>query len=130
MTMNIATEPKLAGKPVDEKGRARPVKMVRWFIIVGLVLALLVGALVGFNAFRAHMIAQFFANNKPPPITVSVAEAKSEVVPNLLTAVGDLAAVHQVNVTSDVSGRVTEIKFEAGTHVAAGTPLLQLFDAP
>ena len=42
--------------------------MVRWFIIVGLLLALLVGGLVGFNAFRSQMIAQFFANNKPPPI--------------------------------------------------------------
>src|SRR6201984_812834 len=104
MTMNIATEPKLAGKPVDEKGRARPVRPVRWFIIVGLLLALLVGGLVGFNAFRSHMIAQFFANNKPPPANVTVAEAKSEVIPNLLTAVGDLVAVHQVNVTSDVSG--------------------------
>src|SRR5215831_1463699 len=108
MKMNIATEPKLAGKPIDEKGRARP---VRWFIIIGLLLVVLVGALVGFNAFRSHMIAQFFANNKPPPANVSVAEAKSEVVPNLLTAVGGLTAVHQVDVTSDVSGRITSILF-------------------
>jgi len=128
--MNIATEPKLEGKPVDDKPRARPVRMVRWFIIVGLTLVLLVGALVGFNAFRSHMIAQFFANNKPPPSNVSVAEANAEVIPNLLTAVGDLAAVHQVNVTSDVSGRVTDIMFTPGAHVKAGTPLVQLFDAP
>jgi multidrug efflux system membrane fusion protein len=130
MTMNIATEPKLEGKPIDDKPRARPVRMVRWFIIVGLALVLLVGALVGFNAFRSHMIAQFFANNKPPPSNVSVAEANAEVIPNLLTAVGDLAAVHQVNVTSDVSGRVTDIMFTPGAHVKAGTPLVQLFDAP
>ena len=128
--MNIATEAKLSGKPIDEKPRTRPARVGRWFIIIGLLLAVLVGALVGFNAFRAHMIAQFFANNKPPPITVSVVEAKSEVVPNVLTAVGDLAAVHQVNVTSDVSGRVTEILFKPGARVAAGTPLVQLFDAP
>ena len=49
-----------------------------------------VGGLVGFNAFRTKMITQFFANNKPPPASVSVAEAKSEVIPNLLAAVGDL----------------------------------------
>ena len=128
--MNIATEAKLSGKPIDERPRTRPAPVGRWFIIIGLSLAVLVGALVGFNAFRAHMIAQFFANNKPPPITVSVVEAKSEVVPNLLTAVGDLAAVHQVNVTTDVSGRVTEILFKPGAHVAAGTPLVQLFDGP
>src|SRR5450432_1999719 len=128
--MNIVTEANIAGQPIVEKPRARPVRMVRWFIIVGLLLALLVGGLVGFNAFRSHMIAQFFANNKPPAATVTVAEAKSEVTPNLLTAVGDLAAVHQVNVTSDVSGRITDIMFTAGAKVKAGSPLLQLFDGP
>jgi multidrug efflux system membrane fusion protein len=128
--MNIVTEPNIAGKPINDKARARPVRMVRWFIIVGLLLALLVGALVGFNAFRDHAIKQFFATNKPPPTPVSIAVAKAEVIPNLLTAVGDLAAVHQVNVTSDVSGRITQIMFESGTAVKAGSPLVQLFDAP
>ena len=128
--MNIATEPKIAGKPIVEQPRKRPVRMVRWFIIVGLLLAALVGGFVWFNYFRSHMIAQFFANNKPPPTSVSISEAKSEVIPNLLTAVGDLAAVHQVNVTSDVSGRITDIMFTAGASVKAGSPLVQLFDGP
>jgi membrane fusion protein, multidrug efflux system len=130
--MTIATERGIstARSTIEEKPKHRPVRAVRWFIIVGVLLALLVGGLVGFNAFRTRMIAQFFANNKPPPTSVTVAEAKSEVVPNLLTAVGDLAAVHQVNVTSDVSGRITEILFTAGTEVKAGSPLIQLFDAP
>jgi membrane fusion protein, multidrug efflux system len=128
--MNIATESKLSGKPIDDKMHPRAARMVRWFIIVALALALLVGGLVGFNAFRAHMIAQFFANNKPPPANVSVAEAKSQVVPNLLTAVGGLTAVHQVDVTSDVSGRITNILFTPGSSVKAGTPLVQLYDEP
>jgi membrane fusion protein, multidrug efflux system len=128
--MNIVTESNISGQPLSEKPRARPIRTMRWFIIVGLSLALLVGALVGFNAFRSHMIAQFFANNKPPPASVAISEAKSEVIPNLMTAVGDLAAVHQVNVTSDVSGRITDILFTAGANVKAGSPLLQLFDGP
>jgi multidrug efflux system membrane fusion protein len=115
---------------LDEKSRARPVRMMRWFIIIGLLLLLLVGALVGFNAFRAQKIKEFFANNKPPPVTISAVEAKSEVLPNLQRAVGSLAAVHQVNVTSDVSGRITDILFTAGSHVVKGTPLVQLFDKP
>jgi multidrug efflux system membrane fusion protein len=119
-----------ARSTVEEKPRHRPVRTVKWFIIVGALLALLVGGFVGFNAFRTRMITQFFANNKPPPATVTVSEAKSEVVPNLLTAVGDLAAVHQVNVTSDVSGRITDIMFTAGSSVKVGSPLIQLFDAP
>ena len=65
--MNIVTEANISGKPIGDKPRKRPVRMVRWFIIVGLLLAVLVGGLVGFNYFRSKMIAQFFANNKPPP---------------------------------------------------------------
>src|SRR6202048_2617204 len=128
--MNIVTEPKISGKPITEPPRKRPVRMLLWLIIVGAVLAALVGGLVWFNYFRGQMITQFFANNKPPPTSVAISEARSEVVPNLLTAVGDLAAVHQVNVTSDVSGRITDIMFTAGSTVKAGSPLIQLFDGP
>lgn len=127
--MNIVTEHNISGEPID-KAPKRPVRPVLWFIIIGSLLVAIVGGLVWFNYFRSSMIKQFFASNKPPPVTVSAVEAKSEVIPNLLTAVGDLAAVHQVNVTSDVGGRVTEIKFTPGTHVTSGTPLVQLFDAP
>src|SRR3984893_2129012 len=128
--MNIVTESHISGEPIGEKARKRPVRMVRWFIIVGVLLSLLVGGLVWFNYFRGKMIAQFFATMKPPPASVNIATATSEVIPNLLTAVGDLAAVHQVNVTSDVNGRITDIMFTAGSSVKAGTPLLQLFDGP
>jgi multidrug efflux system membrane fusion protein len=128
--MTITTQDSAPPRATVEKPRPRPVRLVKWFIIVGLLLALLVGALVGFNSFRAMKIAEFFANNKPPPTLVTAAEAKSEVIPNLINAVGDLAAVHQVNVTSDVNGRITDIMFKAGSTVKAGTPLVQLFDAP
>jgi multidrug efflux system membrane fusion protein len=128
--MNIVTEAHISGQPLADKPRARPVRMIRWFIIVGALLALLVFLLVGFNSFRAMKIAEFFANNRPPPSPVTAVEAKSEVIPNLLTAVGDLAAVHQVNVTPDVSGRITDIMFTAGASEKAGSPLVQLFDAP
>src|SRR5438128_3394784 len=128
--MNIAAEANLSGKPVSEPPKKRPVKMLRWSIIIGLGLVLIVGAFVGFENWRANLIKGIFANNKPPPATVNVAEAKSEVIPNLLTAVGDLAAVHQVNVTSDLNGRITDIMFTAGATVKKGTPLVQLFDGP
>src|SRR6201985_2915802 len=128
--MNIATEPHLSGKPIDQKGRARPVRRVLWFIIVGLALAIVVGGIVYFQFWKDAFLKNMFATMKPPPATVTVVEVKSEVVPNLLTAVGGLAAVHQVNVTSDVSAATPEIKCEPGSHVEAGAPLLQLFDGP
>lgn len=135
MSIVSDTKPPFAPRSSEaaaDRPRPRPVRMTRWFIIVGVLLALLIGAIVGFNVFRAKMIAGFFDKmaKNPPPITVSVAEAKSEVIPNLQVAVGDLAAVHQVNVTSDVGGRITDILFTAGSKVKKGAPLVQLFDAP
>lgn len=128
--MTISAEAPISPKAIEDKPHPRPVRLVRWFIIVGLLLALLVGLLVGFNAFRNHMIAQFFANLKPQPIAVAAAEAKSEVVPHLLTGIGDLAAVHQVDVTTDVAGRIIKIMFESGAKVKEGDPLVQLYDEP
>src|SRR6476620_2260308 len=128
--MNIVTEPKLSGKPIADKPHKRPVRLVRWFLIVGLLLGAIVSALVFFKfVFLPNLFKQIFSK-PPPPISVNIATAKSETIPNLLTAVGDLAAVHQVNVTSDVNGRITSIQFTAGASVKEGTPLVQLFDAP
>jgi len=128
--MNIVTEPKLSGKPIADKPHKRPVRLVRWFLIVGLLLAAVVSGLVFFKfVFLPNLFKQIFSK-PPPPTSVNIATAKSETIPNLLTAVGDLAAVHQVNVTSDVNGRITAIQFTAGASVKQGTPLIQLFDAP
>ena len=128
--MNIVTEPKLSGKPIADKPHKRPVRLVRWFLIVGLLLAAVVSGLGFFKfVFLPNLFKEIFSK-PPPPTNVSIATAKSETIPNLLTAVGDLAAVHQVNVTSDVNGRITDIHFTAGASVKQGTPLIQLFDAP
>jgi len=51
--MNIVTESNIAGRPIAEKSRARPVRMVRWFIIVGLLLAGVTGGIVYFEHWRA-----------------------------------------------------------------------------
>ena len=129
--MTVSTDSDLGSRAAYEApASARPVRGKLWFAIVAVLLALLVGGLWGFNAFREHMIAQFFANMKPPPTLVTVAEVKSEVLPHLLTGIGDVVAVHQVDVTTDVSGRVTKIMFQPGTHVTASEPLVQLFDDP
>jgi multidrug efflux system membrane fusion protein len=113
-------------------GRAtagRP-KTIRWFVIVGLLLAIVLGALYGFNRFREQAIATYFANNKPPPAQISAAKVKSEAVPRFAAGIGSVTAVHQVTINPEVGGRVTKIFFEPGATVKAGDPLVQLNDAP
>src|SRR6266851_5586344 len=115
-------------------GAARPpvdkAKTIRWFLIVGVLLALVLGGFYGFNRYRAQSIATFFANNKPPPAQIAAVTATSEAVPHFATGIGSLAAVHQVTITPEIGGRVTAILFEPGAAVKAGDPLVQLNDAP
>jgi multidrug efflux system membrane fusion protein len=101
---------------------------VLWTAVVTLLVALVLGALYGFDRFRDQAIADFFANNKPPPTPVAVAPAQVESVPQYLPAIGTLAAVREVTVAPEVAGRVTQIFFEAGARVAAGDSLVQLND--
>ena len=105
-------------------------KTIRWLIIIGLLLAVVLGGLYGFNRFREQAIATYFANNKPPPAQISAAEVKTEALPRFAPGIGSLAAVHQVTINPEVGGRVTKIFFEPGATVKAGDPLVQLNDAP
>jgi len=120
--------PGLLRERVDADLR-RP-KTTRWLVIVGLLLAVVLGALYGFNAYRAKTIATFFANNRPPPVPVSAVVATAQMVPRSAPGIGSLAAVHQVTITPEVGGRVTEILFRPGASVKEGDPLVQLNDAP
>jgi len=113
-------------------GRAttRRPKTVRWFVIMGLLLTLVLGGLYGFSRFREHAITTFFANNRPPPAQISAVEVTTEAVPRFAPAIGSLAAVHQVTINPEIGGRVVKIFFEPGATVKAGDPLVQLNDAP
>jgi len=113
-------------------GRAttRKARTFRWLLIVGLLLAVVLGGLYGFNRFREQAIATYFANNKPPPAQISAAEVKIEAVPRFATGIGSVTAIHQVTINPEVGGRVTKIFFEPGASVKAGDPLAQLNDGP
>jgi membrane fusion protein, multidrug efflux system len=115
--------------PVDRTTAERP-RTVRWLLIVGVLLALVLGGFYGFNRYRAQSIATFFANNKPPPAQIAAVTATSEAVPRYATGIGSLVAVHQVTITPEIGGRVTAILFTSGAKVKAGVPLVQLNDAP
>ena len=61
--MNIVTKSHLKGQPITDKPHKRPVRTVRWFIIVGTLLAVLVGALGFFKfVFLPNLFKEIFGN--------------------------------------------------------------------
>jgi multidrug efflux system membrane fusion protein len=126
----LTPEPALRERGERDRAAAPRPKIVRWFLIVGLLLVVLLGGLYGFNRFRTHAIANFFAHNKPPPAQISAVPVAVQTLPRSAPGIGSLVAVHQVTINPEVAGRVTKIFFEPGTHVNSGDPLVQLNDAP
>lgn len=119
-----------AAPSYSQPGAPRPKpKLVRWLIIVGVILIVVLGAFYGFEQFRKNAIAKFFAGNKPPPTTINVALAQSEPMSRFLDAIGTVAAVNQVTIAPQVAGRVVKLAFESGASVKQGDPLVQLDDA-
>jgi membrane fusion protein, multidrug efflux system len=104
-------------------------KTIRRFVVMVIALAILGGALYGFNQFRKQAIANYFATNVPPPTKISAVKAKSEAMPRYLEGIGSLVAVHQVTLAPQLAGRVTKIMFESGAEVKQGEQLVQLDDA-
>jgi membrane fusion protein, multidrug efflux system len=130
---DIGADPRAqASRGHVERERAatpRP-KVVRWFVIVGLLLVVVLGGIYQFNRFRTQAIANFFAHNKPPPAQISATGVQVQNLPRYAPGIGSLVAVHQVTINPEVAGRVTNIFFQPGTMVKAGDPLVQLNDAP
>ncbi len=132
MDMRVTNKPGEPSADAAAENRPRPSRrrMVVWFVIISAILALVLGAMVGFELFREKMIAQFFAGNVPPPVAVSAVPATSEAISDYLDGIGSIVAVHQVSVAPEVEGRITKILFESGAEVKAGNPLVQLNDDP
>jgi multidrug efflux system membrane fusion protein len=107
-----------------------PTHTRRVTIITTIAVMAVLALLYGFSEFGKHMMKQYFANNKPPPPPVSVDVAKTGELPQGITAIGSLTAVHQVTLSPEIAGRVTKFSFEAGTTVKQGTVLVQINDAP
>jgi multidrug efflux system membrane fusion protein len=117
-------------RDAGHRPRATAGKLAFRLIIMAVLLVVVFGGFWYFNHMREQGMAAFFANMKPPPVAVAMAEATSQSVPQGLPGIGSIVAVHQVQVAPEIGGRVTKIFFEAGAAVRAGDPLVQINDQP
>ena len=116
--------------PATERGDVSPQRARRMTKIVAIAVVAVLAALYGFHLVRQQLIVAYLASHKPPPMPVSTEVVIPTTVPQFLTAVGSISAVHQVTIAPEVAGRVTDIKFDAGTTAVKGDLLVRLNDAP
>jgi membrane fusion protein (multidrug efflux system) len=102
--------------------------MIKRLILAIVLLGLVVGGIVGFNMFRAKMISQFFAGQRPPPVTVSAIEVEPVTWRPGVEAIGTARAAHGVDLAVEAAGVVQEMLFEANDRVEAGKLLVQIDD--
>jgi membrane fusion protein (multidrug efflux system) len=98
------------------------------FIVLGLAVIFML--IILFNIIKGFMIKRFFANFVPPAVTITAVTAKQQTWTPTISAVGNFAALHGVEVTAETSGKVVGIHFNSGEYVEEGTPLLDIDDSP
>lgn len=103
--------------------------MIKRFIIAIVLLAVVVGGLVGFNRFRDQAIENFFANMPVAVVTVSTVDATSGDWNPVIEAIGTVRASRGVDLTVEATGIVTDINFRANQTVKRGDVLVQLDDS-
>ena len=122
-------DPQPQGSVAPPPRRLTPEQRRKVFIITASAVGAVLALLVGWNLFTGMMMKKFFANNKPPPMAVSTEVVQAMTLDQSLTAIGSVAAVHQVVISAEVNGQVSKIVFQAGMPVKKGDLLVQLNDA-
>lgn len=97
---------------------------------MAVVLALLVPAIVMGGLYKWRETRNQRPKFQVKPLPVAATVAKPCEVQRFIRSVGSLRAVQEVTLSPEVSGRVTEILFKAGTRVAKGDLLVRLYDEP
>jgi membrane fusion protein (multidrug efflux system) len=108
--------------------KSKDAVMTKRMVLVMLALGLVFGAMFGWKSYQAQKMAAL-ASLPPPPATVAAADVQTEAWQPYLAAVGSLVATQGILVTTEVAGKVSEIRFESGQPVEAGTMLLQIDDS-
>ena len=90
-----------------------------------LAMVLVVGGILGYKLFGRYMMNKAMAAQKPPPVAVSVTQARELTWEPALHAVGSFAAVQGIVVDAQLDGAITRVAFESGTAVKAGDLLVQ-----
>lgn len=103
--------------------------MIKRFLIAFILLAVVVGGIVGFNMFRDRAIEQFFANMPVAAVTVSAETVEPQAWTPGIEAIGTVSAAQGVDLTVETAGVIRDVLFRANQQIEDGEVLIQLDDA-
>ncbi len=101
-------------------------RMIKPLLILILVVAIVLGGILGWQAFIGSMIRKGMSAAARAPQTVSTVTAAKTSWQGQIHAVGSLRALRGADLSAQASGVVDEIEFESGNDVPAGKLLLRL----
>jgi membrane fusion protein, multidrug efflux system len=100
--------------------------MTKRMVIMLIGVAIVLGGVFGFQAFKAVMIKKFMATMAVQTQTVSATRAGMSQWQPRIEAVGSLRALNGADLSIEVSGVVDSIAFNSGDDVKEGDVLLKL----
>lgn len=103
--------------------------MTKRMVIMLIAVAVVLGGVFGFGAFRGIMIKKFMSSMGTPPQTVSTIKAGIAEWQSEMRAVGTLRAVRGTDLSAQVEGIVSAIHFDSGNEVEEGALLVELMAA-
>ncbi|MBD3620251.1 MAG: efflux RND transporter periplasmic adaptor subunit [Chromatiales bacterium] len=101
--------------------------MKRLLIVLALFVAIF-GPIAAWKAFSFHMMNKMLSQPQPPAV-IAATEVREETWQPALEAVGSLVAENGITVTTEMAGKVAEIRSPSGSLVAKGDVLLTLDDS-
>jgi len=102
----------------------KPRLLLRIFIVL-LLIAAMTGAL-GYKKFLQIQVLSAQGSMAPPPISVTVADARQAQWNKQIKTIGTLIAFQGVDISAEVSGIVQSISFQSGQEVKKGQLLVKL----
>ena len=99
---------------------------MRAYLVAIILLLVIFGAIGGYLYQRFSALASM--DFSPPPVTIAASIAQKKEWKQVLNAVGTIQAVRGVELTSETSGEVTDIRFDSGDQVKADQLLVILND--
>ncbi len=114
------------GTDSSGQGRAPLKKMIAPLVILGAVVAVILGGIFAWHLFMGKMMKKYMGAAATAPQTVSTAVAASASWQAHSQAIGSLRAVRGADLAAQIAGVVDQMHIDSGTEVAAGTVLLKL----